>query len=62
MAFTRKNALFAGHQVGADNWAMLASLIATCKMSAANYGNPAIGEPLAAFAQASPGSELETLS
>jgi len=32
------------------------------KMSAANYGNPAIGEPLAAFAQASPGSELETLS
>ena len=33
MALTRKNALFAGHEVGAENWAMLASLVATCKMS-----------------------------
>lgn len=33
---TRKNFLFAGHEVGAENWAMLASLIATCKMSDAN--------------------------
>jgi transposase len=33
IALTRKNALFAGHEVGAENWAMLASLIATCKMS-----------------------------
>ena len=28
----RKNALFAGHEVGAENWALLASLIANCKM------------------------------
>ena len=36
IALTRKNALFAGHEVGAENWAMLASLIATCKMSDVN--------------------------
>lgn len=28
----RKNALFAGHQVGAENWAAIASLVETCKM------------------------------
>jgi len=28
----RKNVLFAGHEVGAENWALLASLIANCKM------------------------------
>ena len=28
IAITRKNALFAGHEVGAENWAMLASLVA----------------------------------
>ena len=33
IALTRKNALFAGHEVGAENWAMLASIIATCKMA-----------------------------
>ena len=29
-ALTRKNALFAGHDDGAENWAILASLIETC--------------------------------
>ena len=33
IALTRKNALFAGHEVGAENWALLASLIANCKMA-----------------------------
>lgn len=28
----RKNALFAGHQLGAENWAAIASLVETCKM------------------------------
>ena len=32
IALTRKNALFAGHEVGAEHWALLASLIANCKM------------------------------
>ncbi len=34
IALNRKNALFAGHDVGAQNWAMLASLIETCKLNA----------------------------
>ncbi len=36
IALTRKNTLFAGNEVGAQNWAMLASLEATCKMSDVN--------------------------
>jgi transposase len=31
-ALTRKNALFAGHDDGAENWAVVASLIETCKL------------------------------
>ena len=33
IALTRKNALFAGHDVGAENWAIAASLIETCKLN-----------------------------
>jgi hypothetical protein len=33
IALQRKNALFAGHDTGAQNWAMLASLIETCKLN-----------------------------
>jgi len=33
IALNRKNALFAGHEAGAQNWAMLASLIKTCKLN-----------------------------
>ena len=33
MALNRKNALFAGHDTGAENWAVIASLIETCKMN-----------------------------
>ena len=36
IALTRKNALFAGHDAGAQNHAMLASLIETCKLNAIN--------------------------
>lgn len=36
IALTRKNALFAGNEIGAENWAMLASLVATFKMSNVN--------------------------
>jgi transposase len=32
-ALTRKNALFAGHDDGAENWTILASLIETCKLN-----------------------------
>ena len=33
LALNRKNSLFAGHDEGAQNWARLASLIATCKLN-----------------------------
>ncbi len=32
IAISRKNSLFAGHEAGAQNWAILASLIETCKL------------------------------
>jgi hypothetical protein len=34
MALTRKNALFAGCDGGAEHWAVVASLIETCKLNA----------------------------
>jgi len=34
IALNRKNALFAGHDEGAENWATIASLIETCKLNA----------------------------
>jgi transposase len=33
IALNRKNALFAGHDTGAENWACVASLIETCKLN-----------------------------
>lgn len=33
IALNRKNALFAGHDAGAQNWAVIASLIETCKLN-----------------------------
>lgn len=33
IALNRKNALFVGHDAGAENWAVIASLIETCKMN-----------------------------
>jgi hypothetical protein len=34
VALNRKNALFAGHDAGAENWATIASLVETCKLNA----------------------------
>jgi transposase len=36
IALNRKNALFAGHDEGAANWACIASLIETCKLNGVN--------------------------
>ena len=33
IALNRKNALFAGHDTGAQNWAVIAPLIETCKLT-----------------------------
>jgi transposase len=36
MALNRKNSLFAGSDEGAENWAVLATLIECCKMHGVN--------------------------
>jgi hypothetical protein len=36
IALDRKNTLFAGHDLGAENWAVLATLIETCKLHGVN--------------------------
>jgi len=36
IVLNRKNALFAGHDLGAENWAVIASLIETCKLHSMN--------------------------
>jgi hypothetical protein len=60
VCLTRKNALFAGHEVGAENWALLASIVATCKL---NDVNPAayIAETLETIIDGHPHSRIEDL-
>lgn len=36
MALNRKNALFAGSDAGGEHWAVIASLIETCKLNGVN--------------------------
>ena len=36
LVLNRKNALFAGHDQGAENWALIASLVETCKLNGAD--------------------------
>jgi len=36
LTLQRKNALFAGHDLGAENWATFATLIETCKLGGIN--------------------------
>jgi transposase len=36
VALNRKNSLFAGHDQGAENWAIIASLLETCKLNSVN--------------------------
>lgn len=36
IALQRKNALFAGHDLGAENWATIATLVETCKLNNIN--------------------------
>ena len=60
IALTRKNALFAGNEVGAENWAMLASLVATCKLSSVNPVDY-IADTLRAILDGHPKSRIEDL-
>ncbi len=60
IALTRKNALFAGNEVGAENWAMPASLVATCKLSAVNPVDY-LADTLRAILDGHPKSRIEAL-
>ena len=60
IALTRKNALFAGNEIGAENWAMLASLVATCKMSDVNPVDY-LANTLRAILDGHPQSRIEDL-
>jgi transposase len=60
LCLTRRNALFAGHEIGAENWALLASIIATCKLCDVNpvaY----VTETLEAIINGHPKSRIEDL-
>jgi len=60
ICLTRKNALFAGHEIGAENWAQLSSIVATCRL---NDINPVayLAETLAAIINGHPQSQIEDL-
>ena len=60
IALTRKNALFAGNEVGAENLAMLASLVATCKMADVNPVDY-LADTLRAIIDGHPRSRIEEL-
>jgi transposase len=60
IALTRKNALFAGNETGAENWAMLASLVATCKLAGVNPVDY-FADTLRAILDGHPKSRIEDL-
>jgi transposase len=56
----RKNALFAGHDEGAENWACIASLIETCKLNGVDP-QAYFGDILAKLVNLWPASRLDDL-
>lgn len=60
IALTRKNALFAGNETGAENSAMLASLVATCKLAGVNPVDY-LADTLRAILDGHPKSRIEDL-
>lgn len=60
IALSRKNALFAGHEAGAQNWAMLASLIETCKLNNINP-HAYLSNSLTAIAQGHKQNQIDQL-
>ena len=60
IALNRKNALFAGHDAGAQNWAMIASLIQTCKLNAIDP-HAWLSAALTAIAQGHKQSDIDAL-
>lgn len=60
VALQRKNALFAGHELGAENWAAIASLVETCKLLAINP-NAYLADVLARVVTRGDGDPLDDL-
>lgn len=60
IALNRKNALFAGHDTGAQNWAMIASLIETCKLNGVDP-HAWLVATLSAIAQGHKQSDIDAL-
>ncbi len=60
IALNRKNALFAGHDAGAQNWAMIAALIETCKLNAIDP-HAWLTATLTAIAQGHKQSDIDAL-
>jgi transposase len=60
IALNRKNALFAGHDAGAENWAVIASLIETCKMNGVDP-QAWLSATLAAIVQGHKQSQIDEL-
>jgi transposase len=60
IALTRKNALFAGSDGGAEHWATIASLIETCKI---NDVNPLdyVTDVITRIVNAHPNSDIDQL-
>lgn len=60
VALQRKNALFAGHELGAENWAAIASLVETCKLGGINP-NAYLADVLARIVTKRDGAPLDEL-
>jgi transposase len=60
IALNRKNALFAGHDLGGKNWGIIASLIETCKLNGINP-HTYLGDILTRIAQGHPQSRIDKL-
>lgn len=60
VALQRKNALFAGHELGAENWAAIASLVETCKLLTINP-NAYLADVLARVVTHGDGDPLDDL-
>jgi len=60
LALNRKNALFAGHDVGGENWGLIASLVETAKLNGINPFDY-LKQTLQAVANLHPQSQIEEL-
>ena len=60
LAADRKNALFAGHDQGAENWAAIASLVETCKLYGVDL-QAYVADVLAKLVNLWPASRLDEL-